>query len=262
MSGNGPTVAGPLPVDSGRLSSGEPASEREYEDVQAEVGSARSVSEALATRRSVRAYLDQPVPQEVVSEMLGLASRSASNSNTQPWHVHVLTGDTKSRLTDDLWNALDRDGRVATEYAYQPTEWCADLGERRKRFGESLYRDILGIDPDDYQARLVHHRRNYEFFGAPVGVILTIDRHSLGGGLVDAGAFLQAFILLARERGLDSCPQASFIDFHPIVRRHLEVPEDHLVVCGLALGFADREHRLDRFQTGREPVQSFTTFHH
>ena len=220
-----------------------------------------SVTEALATRRSVRAYLDRPVPQGVIEEILGLASRSASNSNTQPWHVHVLTGPAKRRLADDLWDALDGDRRVATEYAYQPATWCDHLGGRRKNFGETLYRRMLGIDPDDHRARLVHHRRNYDFFGAPVGIVLTIDRHSLGGGLVDAGAFLQAVILLARERGMDTCPQASFIDFHPVLRRHLHVPEHHLVVCGLAIGFADHRHPLDRLRTTREPVDSFTTFH-
>jgi nitroreductase len=220
-----------------------------------------SVTEALATRRSVRAYLDRPVSREVVAEILRLAARSASNSNTQPWHVHVLTGAAKRRLTDELWAALDRDGRVATEYAYQPAEWCGHLAGRRKEFGEALYGTVLGIDPDDQRARLDHHRRNYDFFGAPVGLVLTIDRHSLGGGLVDAGAFLQAIMLLARERGLDTCPQASFLDFHPILRRHLRIPEHRAAVCGLALGYADRAHRLDRLRTGREPVESFATFH-
>jgi nitroreductase len=224
-------------------------------------GCATSVSDALATRRSVRAYLDRPVPREVLEEILGLASRTASNSNTQPWHVHVLTGQAIRRLADDLRDALDGDGRVATEYAYQPTEWCEHLAGRRKEFGERLYRTVLGIDPGDHRARLVHHRRNYDFFGAPVGLVLTIDRHSLGGGLVDAGAFLQAVVLLARERGMDTCPQASFIDFHPILRRHLRIPEHHTAVCGLAMGFADRDHPLDRLRTGREPVEAFTTFH-
>ncbi|AEA23226.1 nitroreductase [Pseudonocardia dioxanivorans CB1190] len=221
----------------------------------------RSVTDTLMTRRSVRAYLDRPVSREVVAEILRLAARSASNSNTQPWHVHVLTGLAKRRLTDDLWEALDRGGQVATDYAYQPAEWCEHLAGRRKEFGENLYRTVLGIDPDDHRARHRHHRRNYDFFGAPVGLVLTVDRHSLGGGLVDAGAFLQAVVLLARERGMDTCPQASFLDFHPILRRHLRIPEHHSAVCGIAMGFADREHRLDRLRTGRAPVESFTTFH-
>ena len=220
-----------------------------------------SVSEAIASRRSVRAYLSRPVPRRQIEEILVLASRTASNSNTQPWHVHVLTGRTKRRLAESIWQALDAEGRVAPEYPYQPDEWCEPLRGRRRKFGDGLYRTVLGVAPDDHGGRRAHHRRNYDFFGAPVGLILTIHRRALAGGLVDAGAFLQAVMLLARERGLDSCPQASFLDFHPILRRHLRMPDHEVVVCGLALGFADRNHPLDRLRTEREGLDAFTTFH-
>ncbi|WP_433507302.1 nitroreductase [Pseudonocardia halophobica] len=222
---------------------------------------ATSVTEAIATRRSVRAYLSRPVPRREVEEILALASRTASNSNTQPWHVHVLTGRTKRRVAEAIWQDLDAGSGVAPEYPYQPDEWCEPLRGRRRRFGDRLYRTILGVAPGDHGGRRAHHRRNYDFFGAPVGLILTTDRRALAGGLVDAGAFLQAIMLLARERGLDSCPQASFLDFHPILRRHLRIPDHQMVVCGLAVGHADRDHRLDRLRTEREPLDSFTTFH-
>jgi nitroreductase len=92
-------------------------------------------------------------------------------------------------------------------------------------------------------------------------MILTVSRHPLASGLVDAGLFLQALMLTARQAGLDTCPQASFIDFYPVLRQHLKIPDDQITVCGLALGYADRGHRLNRYHTTREPVRDFTTFH-
>jgi nitroreductase len=225
---------------------------------------AATVEEALLTRRSVRAFRPEPVPRAEVERLLALASRSASNSNCQPWHVHVLTGEPKRRLTEALWRALHEDGRVTErEFPYQPAaeDWEEPFRSRRRRFGESLYRDTLGLAADDTDGRLGHHRRNYDFFGAPVGLILTVSRRPLAGALVDAGLFLQALMLAARHAGLDTCPQASFLDFHPVLRQHLAIPDDRIVVCGLALGHADHEHRLSRHRTPREPVGSFTTFH-
>jgi nitroreductase len=225
---------------------------------------ATTVEEALLTRRSVRAFLPTPVPREEVERLLALASRSASNSNCQPWHVHVLTGEPKRRLTQALWEALDNGGRVAEcEYPYQPqpNAWPEPFRSRRARFGDVLYRETLGIEAADAEGRLGHHRRNYDFFGAPVGLIITVSRHPLAGALVDAGLFLQALMLLARQAGLDTCAQASFIDFYPVLRRHLDLPDDQIVVCGLALGHADHGHRLSRLRTPREPVRTFTTWH-
>jgi nitroreductase len=225
---------------------------------------AATVEEALLTRRSVRAFLPTPVPRGEVDRLLTLAARSASNSNCQPWQVHVLTGEPKRRLTRALWEALDR-GRRATdpEYPYQPPpdQWQEPFRSRRASFGEGLYRDTLGLEATDVCGRSAHHRRNYEFFGAPVGLILTVSRHPRASALVDAGLFLQALMLLAREAGLDTCPQASFIDFDPVLREQLAIPDDQVIVCGLALGHADVEHRLNGYRTPREPAGAFVTFH-
>lgn len=222
-----------------------------------------TVEDALRSRRSVRAFLPVPVPRSTVERLLALAARSASNSNSQPWQVHVLTGAAKRALTAALLQAhADGDGR-GRDYDYQPAQdgWREPFRSRRRRFGESLYRDTLGIRADDTVARLDHHRRNYDFFGAPVGIVLTASRHPLQGALVDAGLFLQALMLAARGDGLDTCPQASLIDFSPVLRRHLRIPDDQLIVCGLALGYADPAHRLNRLSTPRESVGSFATFH-
>jgi nitroreductase len=225
---------------------------------------AASVTDALCTRRSVRAFRPTPVARGLVERLLATASRSASNSNTQPWRVHVVAGEAKRRLTEDLWVSLDaghRDQQPGYRYQPDPDRWPEPYRARRSAFGDQLYRQTLGVEPGDAAGRDRHHRRNYEFFGAPVGMILTTSARPLDGALVDAGLFLQALMLTARELGLDTCPQASFIDFHPVLRRHLDIADDEVVVCGLALGYADREHPLDDLATPREPVARFATFH-
>ncbi|MQY40206.1 Chloronitrobenzene nitroreductase [Streptomyces sp. RB17] len=223
-----------------------------------------TVEDVLRSRHSVRAFLPTPVPRSTVERLLSLAARSASNSNCQPWQVHVVTGAAKRSLTAALLRAHagDDEGR-GRDYPYQPEQdgWCEPFRSRRRRFGESLYRDTLGIRADDPGARLDHHRRNYDFFGAPVGIVLTTSRHPLQSALVDAGLFLQALMLAARGNGLDTCPQASVIDFSPVLRRHLLIPDDQLIVCGVALGYADPAHPLNHLRTTREPVGSFATFH-
>lgn len=243
----------------------EPAGDRPADETVA-VGdrAAASVSAALRTRRSVRAFLPTPVPQEQVERLLDAASRTASNSNTQPWHVHVVTGEAKQRLTEDLWRALDAGDRAEQAgYRYQPdpAEWDEPFRARRAAFGEQLYGQTLGLEHGDTTGREEHHRRNYDFFGAPVGLILTTSRRPLDGALVDVGQLLQALMLLAREEGLDTCAQASFIDFHHVLRRHLGIGDDEVVVCGVALGHADVTHPLGTLVTPRRTVAGLATFH-
>jgi nitroreductase len=224
------------------------------------------VERALRTRRSVRAFLPTEVPRAEIERLLALAARSASNSNVQPWHVHVLTGEPKRRLSAALLAAMATGQRHAEhelEYPYQPEPdaWIEPYRSRRHQFGESLYGGSLGIERTDTARRYAHHLRNYEFFGAPVGMVLTVGRCPLAGALLDAGLFLQALMLAAQEAGLATCPQASLIHLHPVLRSRLGVPADQLIVCGLALGYADPDHVLSRHRTPRAPVAEFTTFH-
>jgi nitroreductase len=228
------------------------------------MSSATTIEDALLTRRSCRAFLSRQVPREQIERLLALAARSASNSNCQPWQVHVLTGAAKRALTEDLLCAHDAERRAEVgEFDYQPgaNQWPEPFRSRRSRFGKSLYQDALGITADDVAGRRGHHRRNYDFFGAPVGIILTVSSAPLQGALVDAGLFLQALMLAARGAGLHTCAQASLIDFYPVLRRHLAIPDDHVIVCGVALGYADEDHRLSSHRTTREPVASFATFY-
>jgi nitroreductase len=222
-----------------------------------------TIADALLSRRSVRAFLPRSVPREQVERLLELASRAPNNSNVQPWHVHVLAGAAKDRLATAVLHALDTEGRVdECEYPYQPRpeEWPEPFKTRRRNFGEGLYRDTLGIPFEDSERRELHHRRNYSFFGAPVGLIVTVSRHPRQSALIDAGLFLQSLMLAARGEGLDTCAQASFIDFHPVLRRELDIPEDRIIVCGVALGYADPNDSLSGHRTTREPVGSLATF--
>lgn len=223
-----------------------------------------TVEAALRSRHSVRAFLPRPVPRRQVERLLDLAARSGSNSNVQPWHVYVVTGEKKSAITRAVLRAYDTEGRVTTrEYPYQPRPeaWVEPFATRRRSFGEGLYRDTLGIPLEDRATREHYHRRNYDFFGAPVGIILTVSRNPGQSALIDAGLFLQSLMLAARAEGLDTCAQASFIDFHPVLRRELDIPEDRLIVCGMALGYADPDHCLGSYRTSREPLESVATFH-
>ncbi|MFI5612659.1 nitroreductase [Amycolatopsis sp. NPDC051903] len=223
-----------------------------------------TIEEALRTRRSCRAFLPTPVPREQVERLLAMAARSASNSNSQPWQVHVLTGAAKRALTADLLCAHDEGRRVDVgEFPYQPAAdaWPEPFRSRRRSFGQGLYGEALGLAHDDSAGRRGHHRRNYDFFGAPVGLVLTVSRQPLQGALVDAGLFLQGLMLAARGAGLHTCAAASFIDYYPVLRRHLTIPDDHVVVCGIALGHADETHRLSTHRTSREPVASFARFY-
>jgi nitroreductase len=222
------------------------------------------VGEALLSRRSVRAYLPRDVPSATLRRLLELAAHSASNSNSQPWQVHVVTGEARSRLTTAVLAAHDTGARVhQREYDYQPApqEWEEPYKARREAFGDSLYRGALGILPMDTKRRVAHHRRNYEFFGAPVGIFLTVSRNPRDGAMVDAGIFLQALMLAARGEGLDTCPQASWLDFFPVIREHLDVPEDQVIICGLALGYADHGHLANRVRTQRAPTSAWVKYY-
>ena len=221
-----------------------------------------AVDAAITTRRSVRGFLPTPVPRAVVEDILRVASRSPSGTNTQPWQVHVLTGEPLAALSRDIITAYDDPAERAThseEYAYYPTEWKSPYIDRRRKIGWDLY-GLLGIAKTDKAAMHAQHGRNYAFFGAPVGLMFTIDRVLQQGSWLDYGMFLQSVMVAARGRGLDTCPQAAFMQFHRIIARHLSLPPEQMVVCGMSLGHADPEAIANRLLTEREPISGFARF--
>ena len=218
--------------------------------------------QALRSRRSVRAFLPTPVAFATVEELLALASRSASGSNIQPWKVHVCTGEVRERLSDTILQALDRDGpdRYQREWNYYPVNWREPYIGRRRRIGWGLY-GLLGIAKGDYEATERQRRENYRFFGAPVGLMFTLDQDLEIGSWLDLGIFLGSLMVAARARGLDTCAQAAFADFHTLVRPVLGIPDSEIVICGMALGHADPDAPVNRLVTERAPVGDFASFH-
>ncbi|WP_347557218.1 nitroreductase [Robbsia sp. KACC 23696] len=220
------------------------------------------VDAALLSRRSVRAFLSKPVAREDIECILAAASRAPSGTNTQPWKVYVVTGAPLQQLSDKLVAAYDDPGHAAVhreEYAYYPNEWISPYIDRRRKVGWDLY-GLLGIDKRDKARMHAQHAQNYRFFGAPVGLMFTIDRVLERGSWLDYGMFLQSVMIAARGRGLDTCPQAAFTPFHAIIAEHLGFPSNEQLVCGMALGWADPDAIVNTLETVREPVSGFTTF--
>jgi nitroreductase len=224
-----------------------------------------AVDAAIASRRSIRAFLPTPVPRRLVEDILAVASRAPSGVNTQPWKVSVLTGRAKDALTSAILAAHDDNasaestGADVGEYDYYPTQWVAPYIDRRRKVGWDLY-GLLGIAKGDKSRMHAQHGRNYRFFDAPVGLIFTIDRVLRQGSWLDYGMFLQNVMTAARARGLDTCPQAAFIGFHKVIAQQLGLPPGEMVVCGMSLGYADDQAPENRLITEREPVAAFARF--
>lgn len=220
-----------------------------------------AVDRAIETRRSVRGFLGAAVPEETVRRLLEVASRAPSGTNTQPWRVHVLTGAARDRLVAEVCRAFDEAPDAhRMEYDYYPEKFFEPYLSRRRKVGWDLY-GLLGIVKGDAEGMRLAHRRNFEFFGAPVGLVFTIDRRLGRGSWLDAGMFMQNIMIAARARGLDTCAQASWAQFHRIIEAQLALPADEMVVCGMALGHADPAAPVNALATEREPVGAFAVFH-
>ena len=224
--------------------------------------SSAAVDAALTSRRSVRAFLPTAVPRQTIEHILSVAARAPSGTNTQPWQVHVLTGTAKAHLSRDIRAAHDDPAVRAMhteEYAYYPTEWATPYIERRRKVGWDLYA-LLGIAKTDKARMHQQHGRNYDFFDAPVGLIFSIDRVLEQGSWLDYGMFLQSVMVAARGLGLDTCPQAAFMQFHRIISAHLNFGPQQMLVCGMALGYADPAAVENTLLTERAPVSDFARF--
>jgi nitroreductase len=228
-------------------------------------GTQIAVDAVIMGRHSVRSFLPRAVPQALIAEVLQLAARAPSGTNIQPWRVHVLTGETRQRLVAAVCAAFDAgaDGtqpEYMAEYAYYPTEFFEPYLSRRRKVGWDLY-GLLGIAKGEKAKIRAQHRRNFEFFGAPVGLMFTIDRRLALGSWLDYGMFLQNLMLAARGRGLDTCPQAAWIDYHRIIGEMLVFAAEEQLVCGMALGYADPDAVENSLVTERAGIEEFVRFH-
>jgi len=220
------------------------------------------VEEAISSRRSIRAFLPTPVPQQTIENILDTAARAPSGTNIQPWKTYVLTGDSLAGLSQAIlkvYNDPESAKDHTEEYAYYPREWVSPYIERRRKIGWDLY-GLLGITRDDKQKMHHQHGRNYCFFDAPVGLMFTIDRVLEQGSWLDYGMFLQNIMIAARGIGLDTCPQAAFTPFHRVISEYLNIPETQSVVCGMSLGYADPNAVENSLTTEREPLDHWVTF--
>ncbi len=221
---------------------------------------ALAVEQAVTSRRSVRGFLPTPVDLALVARLLTLAGRAPSGSNIQPWLVHVVAGQPLADLAADLTATFLSGAPERPDYAYYPTDWRAPYLDRRRKTGWGLYA-LTGVARGDHAAGQKQRARNYTFFGAPVCIVFTLERHLNKGSWVDCGMYMQSVMLLARAHGLDTCPLASTGNYPDIVRRHLSIPEDQIVLAGMAMGFADPDEPANRLRTERAPLADFCTFH-
>jgi nitroreductase len=223
-------------------------------------GNGNSVTRAISSRRSVRAFLPRPVERAVIEEMLGLAARAPSGGNLQPWFVDVLSGEPldslKAAVRASLAAAPAGEGLEFTVY---PSPLSEPYRSRRFASGEALY-SALAIPREDRPARLAQFARNYDAFGAPVLMLVSINRIFDRPQWAHLGMFLQNLMLLASERGLATCPQEAWAAVHATVAEHIALPADRILYCGLALGYADEAAPINGWRTERAELQDFATF--
>lgn len=220
------------------------------------------VDQVIRDRRSVRAFLPTPVPRAEIEAILEVAARAPSGTNTQPWQVYVLSGARKQALSDEIVQTFYDAAALEhhhEEYDYYPATWVDPFLARRRKIGLDLY-GLLGLTRDNLEGMKAQQARNYRFFDAPVGLIFTMDRVMGQGSLLDYGMFMQNIMIAARARGLDTCPQAAFNQFHKIIAHHLDLPSSQKVICAMALGYADPSKIENTLETDREPVAKFAHF--
>ena len=221
------------------------------------------IEAAIRSRRSIRAFKPTPVAREDIEAILDVSARAPSGSNTQPWKVYVLTGETRQRLSQRILDAyLDpaQSSAHTEEYAYYPRQWVAPYIDRRRKVGWDLY-GLLGLTRDDKAGMQAQHGRNYVFFDAPVGLIFTIDRVMEQGSWLDYGMFLQSIMVAARGYGLHTCAQAALANYPDIVKAELGIPDSEVIVCGISMGYEDPAEKANSFRATRLPIDEFMQFH-
>ena len=218
------------------------------------------VADAITSRRSVRRFLATPVPAAEVETILDIAARAPSGTNMQPWRGYALAGAAKEALVKAVRAVFDSgEPGHQHEVAYYPDTFFEPYLSRRRAVGWDLY-GKLGIAKGEAARMKAQHRRNFQFFDAPVGLIFTIDRRLATGSWLDYGMFLQNVMTAARGRGLDTCAQAAWTHYHRIIRPVLRLSDEETVVCGMALGYADHDAPENSLATTREPATSFMRF--
>ncbi len=213
----------------------------------------------VARRRSIRAFKKDRIERHTLEKICATARRSPSGANLQPGKFHVLTGTSLESLKDCLTQAAKQNAPIDLEYSYFPEKMSDALKSRQRKAGFALY-EALGISRRDPEGRREQFAKNYAFFDAPVGVVVTIDRDMGKGCFMDLGMTIMTFLLAAEAEGLGATGIGAIANYGPAVHDHLALPNDEMVVCGIALGVADTQAPVNRFKTERDPLDAFTTF--
>lgn len=223
-------------------------------------------AEAITSRMSVRAFTKENVSKEVIFKLLNISARAPSGTNTQPWKVYVVEGAPLRDLCEKVCAAYDSiatNPELAKEYQpsydYYPAKWFSPYIDRRRENGWGLY-GLLGITKGDKDKMHAQHRKNFEAFGAPVCLFFTIDKGLGKGSMLDYGMFLQNIMVAARGEGLDTCPQAAWNDYAKIILPAIGAHENEMLVCGMALGYADKNALVNSFHTPRVAAEDFTSW--
>lgn len=219
-----------------------------------------NVRDAVSSRFSCRAFLPDPIAEKTIRDIVERAAHAPSAGNVQPWRVDVLAGkrlEALKALMRPRMNELPKGEGL--EYAIFPADLASPYKERRYGVGEMLYRS-LDIPREDKPARYRQFARNFEFFGAPVGLFVSIERSFALGQWIDLGGYIQTVMLLAREYGLHTCPQEAWASFPRTVSDFLPLPSHMMLFCGMALGYADETAPINSWRAPREPLSGFATF--
>ena len=209
-----------------------------------------NVSEAIERRVSIRAFKPDPVPAPLVADILQRAAKAPSGGNLQPWRVYALAGDALAELKAKV--AANPNGETP-EYDVYPASLWDPFRTRRFQSGEDLYK-TLGIPREDRPARFRQLARNGEFFGAPVGIFFCLDRKLGPPQWADLGMYMQSVMLLAVERGLDTCPQEYWASYPRTVAEFVQMPDDHMLFAGMSLGWRDPDAPINTLKTSRDPI--------
>lgn len=214
------------------------------------------VSEAVDSRKSIRAFLETPVDDLLIKELLEKSSRAASGGNLQPWKIYVINGETMNSFHkfQSEWTEPE-----TPAYAIYPENLKEPYKTSRYEVADDMY-SLLGITREDKEERFKQVLKNYEFFGAPSAFFCFVDRQMGRPQWSDLGMFLQTFMLLAREVGLDTCPQEAWAMKQESVTAFVEAPEELMLFCGMAIGYQDVSEKVNELRTTRRPIEDWATF--